>query len=212
VRHSPCARAGLDLRSAAQPANVRFDNLPVRPRNQHESVRIHIERPRRTCPIRQSVGDAAATMIERLANLRCLACGEIRTIPERRRSPRQVRSLTAHWLRDGGADRWRLAQTSEGRVQGGTMTFHVRPIVLWREEHTRCEFVYSSSTWTLRLWVGPTMARERIGAGAGPMFRAARLWRETDVKFRFAALYAPARSKNRRAPSIAPPPPDRPSE
>jgi hypothetical protein len=134
--------------------------------------------------------------MKRFASLRCPACGEIRMIPERRRSPRLLCSLAGHSLRAGVSERWRPTQPSEGRLQGGTMTLHVRPIVLWREEHTRCEFVYSSSTWTLRLWVGPTMARERVGAGTGPMFRAARLWRETEVKFRFAARYTPARSKN----------------
>ena len=93
------------------------------------------------------------------------------------------------------------------------VTFDVRPIVLWREEHTRCEFVYSSSIWTLRLWVGPTMARERVGAGAGPMFRAARLWRETEVKFRFAAWHSPAGFKNARHETLPTPSlPDRPTE
>jgi hypothetical protein len=93
------------------------------------------------------------------------------------------------------------------------MTFHVRPIVLWREEHTRCEFVYSSSLWTLRLWVGPTMARERVGAGVGPMFRAAQLWRETEVKFRFVAWHSTVRlTDDRDETPMAPPLRDRPTD
>jgi hypothetical protein len=78
------------------------------------------------------------------------------------------------------------------------VTSCIPPIVLWRVEHTRCECVYSSPTWTLRLWVGQTMVRERVGTGVGSMFRAAQLWRETDVKFRFVTRYSPVCFKDAR--------------
>lgn len=89
------------------------------------------------------------------------------------------------------------------------MTFDISPLVLWREDHTRCDCIHSSSSWTLRLWVGQTMVRERVGAGVGPLLRAAQLWRETEVKFRLVAWHSPARLKDARdATSIAPSRPD----
>jgi hypothetical protein len=92
-------------------------------------------------------------------------------------------------------------------------TREIGPIVLWREDHTRCECTYSSSTWTLRLWVGQTMARERVEAGVGLLLRAAQLWRETEVKFRFAAWHSPVGFKNDRHETLPTPSlPDRPTE
>jgi hypothetical protein len=85
----------------------------------------------------------------------------------------------------------------EGRDEARLVTFSI-PILLWREEHTRCECVHSTNSWRLRLWVGQTMVRERAGAGIGPLFRAAQLWRETEVKFRFMARHSPARFKAAR--------------
>jgi hypothetical protein len=66
---------------------------------------------------------------------------------------------------------------SEG--QSISVSVHVRPIVLWRENQASCECSCVSSVWTLRLMVGGALAQERPHRSVAPMLRTANLWRET---------------------------------
>jgi hypothetical protein len=78
-----------------------------------------------------------------------------------------------------------------------TVSLHVRPIVLWREDNVICECSYASSVWTLRLMVGGTPARERTHSGVTAMLETARIWRDTVEK-------VPARVTDRPVARIGP--------
>jgi hypothetical protein len=79
---------------------------------------------------------------------------------------------------------WTLWPGLTGMRDGAStsVSLHVRPIVLWRDDKVTCECSYASSVWTLRLMAGHAPARERAYVGVSPMLRTALLWRETVEK------------------------------